>query len=99
VFDCLKKIWTATVSFPSVELPREVSSQADTDSRAEHFMRCSRIRFTSVKSVTKASAIPVNMKRYWIVRRGSERSSSSASTGCAARAATLASKRVPSADE
>jgi site-specific DNA recombinase len=41
------------VSFPSGELPREVSSQADAHSRAEHFTRCSRIRFTSVKSGTK----------------------------------------------
>ena len=34
-FDCLKKILTAEVSYPSGELPRAVSSQADTHSRAE----------------------------------------------------------------
>jgi site-specific DNA recombinase len=55
--DCLKKILTAEGSFPSGELRKAASSQADTRSRAEHFTRCSRIRFTSAKSVTKASAI------------------------------------------
>ena len=90
----LKEDLTAEGSFPSGELPRIVSSQAAARSRGVHFTRCSRIRFTSVRSVTKASAIPVSTKRSWIEQCGSERSSSSVSIGFEARAAKPASKRV-----
>ncbi len=47
--------------------------------------RCSRILFTSVKSVTKTSAIPVSTKRSWTAQCGIERSSSSVSVRCEAR--------------
>jgi site-specific DNA recombinase len=77
-------------------LPREVSSQVDAHSLAEHFTHCSRIRFTLVKSVIKASVMPVSTRRSWIGQCGIERSSNFVSIGFAARAATPGSKRVPS---
>ena len=42
-FDCLKKIWTAVVSFRSGELAKGVSSQVDVHFRAEPFTHCSLI--------------------------------------------------------
>ena len=47
-----------------------------------HFTRCSRTRFMSVKSGTRAFVILVSTRRSWIAQCGSEHSSSCVSTEC-----------------
>ena len=70
------------------------TSLAGTRSLEGPFTRSSRIRFTSVRSGTRTSAIRVSIWRLWIERCGSEPSNSFRSTEFAPRATMQATKRV-----